>query len=253
VFTPKLSSYWIHLVTPLPASLAQPLAEGLRNPAICKTNTIREIIPQQLISCEDAIKLSLQRTEDQLVETHWSDAGPMPLESAIPGDPDWAGGSAYRDARAVTVDSSADEIWHRIIRVGGRSGWYHGNWLWKLRGWMDKLIGGVGLARGRRHPENLASGDALDFWRVVDVQPQKRLLLFAEMKLPGKAWLEFKIKTDPQGKSYVEQTAIFVPSGLAGLLYWWAVSPLHDYVFSGMLKAIATSDFGIAPARFHTE
>lgn len=249
VFTPKLSSYWIHLVTPLPASLAQPLAEGLRNPAVCKNDAIRELIPQRLICCRDAISVSLQRTQDQLVATHWSDAGPMPLESAIPGDPDWAGGSAYRDVRTITIDSSIDNIWRRIIRLGGSSGWYHGNWLWKLRGGIDKLIGGVGSSRGRKHSENLAPGDALDFWRVVDVRPKERLLLFAEMKLPGKAWLEFKITKDAQGNSSVQQTAIFVPSGLLGLLYWWAVSPLHDYIFAGMLQAIASSNFEISATR----
>lgn len=245
VFTPKLSSYWIHLVTPLPASIAQPLAEGLRNPAVCKENSIRNVIPQQLVSCREAIALALFKTEQQLVETHWTDAGWMPVESTIPGDPDWAGGSAYTDSRKRTVKSSADEIWQRIIRLGGTSGWYYGNWLWRLRGLMDKLIGGVGLNRGRRNRDTIMPGDALDFWRVVDVQPHKRLLLFAEMKLPGKAWLEFRLTENADGHTLVQQTAIFVPSGLLGLLYWWAVSPLHDFVFDGMLTGIASVANGI--------
>ncbi len=242
VFTPRLSSYWIHFVTPVPASLARPLAEGLRNPVVCKEDSITELIPQRLLDCREAIRLSIEKTEQQMIETRWTDAGAMPVESVIPGDPDWAGGTAYTDHREVVVNDSAEQIWQRINRLGGNVGWSYGNWLWRLRGAMDRLLGGVGLVRGRRDPNFLRVGDVLDFWRIVDVEPMKRVLLFAEMKLPGKAWLEFRITETGEGLRKVEQVARFVPRGLFGLLYWFAVSPLHDYIFNGMLLSLAGKD-----------
>lgn len=240
VFTPRLSSYWIHLVTPVPAALARPLAEGLRNPVVCKEDKITQLLPQHLLACREAIRLSIDKTEQQLIETRWTDAGSMPVESVIPGDPDWAGGTVYTDRREVVVDDSADQIWKRINCLGGKVGWYYGNWLWQLRGLMDRLVGGVGLVRGRRDGNVLHVGDALDFWRVVDVQPMKRVLLFAEMKLPGKAWLEFRVTDTADRRRKVEQIARFVPSGLFGLIYWFVVSPLHNYVFNGMLMSLAS-------------
>ncbi len=240
VFTPRLSSYWIHFVTPVPASLARPLAEGLRNPVVCKENTITELIPQQLLDCREAIRLSIEKTEQQLIETRWSDAGMMPVESVVPGDPDWAGGTVYTDHREVIVKDSVEQIWQRINGLGGKVGWYYGNWLWRLRGAIDRVLGGVGLVRGRRDANFLRVGDVLDFWRIVEVEPMKRVLLFAEMKLPGKAWLEFRISETGEGLRKVEQIARFVPRGLFGLLYWFAVSPLHEYVFNGMLMSLAT-------------
>jgi uncharacterized protein YbjT (DUF2867 family) len=252
VFTPRLSSYWIHFVTPVPASIARPLAEGLRNPVVCEDNRIRDMIPQKLLSVRDAIRLSIERTEQQLIETHWTDAGAMPMESTIPGDPDWAGGTSYADRRTIDTDSKPAEIWERIIRLGGTSGWYHGDWLWRIRGHIDKILGGVGLSRGRRDAGAVRPGDALDFWRVLDVKEQSRLLLFAEMKLPGKAWLEIRMIPLPNGQCRVEQNALFVPSGLLGLAYWWAVTPLHSYVFKGMLRRVAHGD-GAAEDRLATE
>ena len=239
VFTPRLSSYWIHLVTPVPASIARPLADGLRNPAVCRDNRIRDLIPQPLLTSREAIKRSIKKTEHQMIETHWTDAGAMPVESTIPGDPNWAGGTAYTDARSIKVASPPADIWQRIIRLGGTSGWYFGNWLWTLRGTMDRLVGGVGLTRGRRNADSIGIGDALDFWRVLDVQQNGRLLLYAEMKLPGKAWLEFRLIEEESGGTTVKQTAFFVPYGILGLLYWRLVAPLHDYVFDGMLRSIA--------------
>lgn len=241
-FTPRLSSYWIHLVTPVPAYIARPLADGLRNPAICKEERIRKVIPQKLIGCREAIRLALSNLQHERVESHWTDAGAIPpSEWFYVGDPDWAGGTRYEDKRSLTLVATKEEIWEPVVRLGGKTGWYYGDWLWKLRGLMDRLVGGVGLSRGRRHGRDLKPGDALDFWRVVAVEPNKRLLLTAEMKLPGKAMLEFRIDEIGPGKIRLTQTAKFLPSGLLGLAYWWAVTPLHNLVFGGMLRGIVNA------------
>ncbi|MBX9671259.1 MAG: SDR family oxidoreductase [Candidatus Obscuribacterales bacterium] len=238
-FTPRLSSYWIHLVTPVPSYIARPLAEGLRNPAVCEESRIRDLIPQELLDCRTAIKLAITKIQYASVESHWTDAGKVPPEWFSVNDPTWAGGTLYQDSRAIVVETSANEAWRPIVRLGGRTGWYYGNWLWRLRGWMDRLIGGVGMSRGRRHEDNLRPGDALDFWRVAALEPAKRLSLVAEMKLPGKAILEFSIEEISETKVRIKQTAKFLPSGLTGLAYWWLVTPLHNLVFGGMLRGIA--------------
>lgn len=239
VFTPGLSSYWIHFVTPVPAYIARPLAEGLRNPVVCSENDIRELIPQSLLPCREAIKLALERIETSRVESSWTDAGAMPpAEWANPGDPHWAGGTFYIDDRVIVVKDSPAAVWRRLERLGGKTGWYYGNWLWKLRGQIDRVLGGVGLSRGRRNENELLPGDALDFWRVISVEKECKLTLHAEMILPGEAFLEFQI-TACQEFTEVRQIARFLPHGLSGLLYWWAVTPLHEFVFNGMLRGIA--------------
>lgn len=240
VFTPRLSSYWINFVTPVPAFIARPLAEGLKNPAICQNDDIKKIVKQDLLTCEEAIKLAIDKTQHHMVESHWTDAGLMqPVEWLNPADPHWAGGTSYTDERSVDIQGTARDAWKAIVRIGGTSGWYYANSLWHIRGWLDRLIGGVGLRRGRRHPEELRSGDAVDFWRANDVVANKRLLLIAEMKLPGQAALEFTIRELGDGTTRITQTAKFLPRGLMGLLYWHAVSPLHELVFNGMLMGIA--------------
>lgn len=239
-FTPRLSSYWIHLVTPVPSYIARPLAEGLRNPAVCKESRIRELIKQELLDCRSAIKLAISKRQHHRVESHWTDAGIIPpAEWFYANDPRWAGGTVYQDDRSIVVQATANEAWQPIIRLGGDTGWYYGNWLWRIRGLLDRIVGGVGISRGRRHESDLRPGDALDFWRVAAVEPCKRLLLVAEMKLPGKAMLEFSL--EPVGTEHVRirQTAKFLPSGLSGLLYWWMVTPLHNLIFGGMLRGIA--------------
>ncbi|MBS2010840.1 MAG: SDR family oxidoreductase [Cyanobacteria bacterium SZAS TMP-1] len=242
VFTPRLSSYWIHCVTPVPSYIARPLAEGLRNPVLCTDKEILRIIPQQLLTCREAIDIALDRIQHQSVESSWTDAGVLPPpEWIIPGDPGWAGGNYYEDNRFVEVKDSPAEVWYRLMRLGGKTGWYYGNWMWKLRGSMDRLIGGVGLMRGRRSAETLFVGDALDFWRVLAVEPESRLLLTTEMILPGTAFLEFRISKMPDGNTKVQQIARFQPQGLLGVLYWWLVTPLHHFVFTGMLKGIASA------------
>lgn len=240
VFSPKLSSYWIHLVTPIPAYIAQPLADGLRNPALCKDNSIKSVLPRELLPCREAIKLALQQLKKQTIESHWTDAGIAPLaEWSQIDDADWAGGTVYEDRRSLIVDATPAQAWETIVTLGGQNGWYYANWLWKLRGLIDRLVGGVGLRRGRRHPSELQLGDALDFWRVALVKPAQELLLKAEMKLPGEAFLGFQVQAINASQTKIEQVARFVPSGLFGIMYWKLLVPLHQLIFGGMINAIA--------------
>jgi hypothetical protein len=240
VLTPRLSSYWIHLVTPVPAALARPLAEGLRNPVLCKDNRIRELIPQPLLDCRQAIRFALEKLRLQQVETSWTDAGAVaPVEWSTQEDPDWAGGTIFKDDRRMLVKGAAEKLWPAVMGIGGKTGWYYGDWLWHLRGWMDRLIGGPGLGRGRRDPAEVQAGDALDFWRVLAVDPGHRLKLVAEMKLPGEAVLELVLTECVDGTTEVRQCARYKPRGLLGLLYWYSVMPFHNLVFVGMLKGIA--------------
>jgi uncharacterized protein YbjT (DUF2867 family) len=241
-FTPTLSSYWIHLVTPVPAYLGRPLAEGLKNPTVCQENDIRGIIKQDLLTCRGAIRNALNKTQNYLVESHWTDAGRIwPVAWSSEADAEWSGGTVYMDRRELTLDRTPEQIWNPLVRLGGSTGYYYGDWLWRLRGVMDKLIGGVGLRRGRRSPNELAAGDALDFWRVKRVEQNKSLVLVAEMILPGEAVLEFTIEEIAPGKCKLIQTAKFLPSGLLGIAYWKAVSPLHHFVFNGMISGIAAA------------
>jgi uncharacterized protein YbjT (DUF2867 family) len=240
VLTPKLSSYWIHLVTPVPAALARPLAEGLRNPVLCKENRIRELLPQDLLDCRHAIRYALEKMRLQQVETSWTDAGAVaPAEWSTHEDPDWAGGTVFKDDRLMIVNARAEQLWPAVVGIGGKTGWYYADWLWHLRGLIDRLLGGPGLGRGRRDPAEVQPGDALDFWRVLAVEKDRRLKLVAEMKLPGEAVLELVLTECSDGTTEVRQCARFKPRGLLGLLYWYAVLPLHNLVFVGMLKGIA--------------
>ncbi|MFH1060949.1 MAG: SDR family oxidoreductase [Pseudomonadota bacterium] len=239
-FSPKLSSYWIHLVTPVPAAIARPLAEGLRNSVVCRDNDIREIIPQKLLTCRQAIGRALNRVAQQRVETCWMDAGQLtPPEWLACEDAAFAGGDVLTCAYRVVVEAEPVAVWPALAGIGGRRGWYAGQWLWAARGWLDRLLGGVGLGRGRRHPDQLRTGDALDFWRVLEVDPPRRLLLLAEMKMPGQAVLDLRLMPAGPGQSEIQQVARFLPRGLMGLAYWYAVLPLHALVFAGMLKALA--------------
>ncbi|MBF0239390.1 MAG: SDR family oxidoreductase [SAR324 cluster bacterium] len=240
VLTPQLSSYWIHLVTPLPAYIARPLAEGLKNPVICKNNDITKLIPQDLLSCSEAISRALERTFEHHIETHWTDSG-IPIEWPQQGDPKWSGGTVLEDFRKIIIKAPIEKVWKRVVSIGGTTGWYYGNWLWRIRGMMDKLIGGVGLRRGRRDPEKLMLGDAVDFWRVSVVKPPDHLTLIAEMKLPGKALLEFRLESLEDGSTLLQQQARFFPKGLLGLIYWYSTSPFHIFIFPGMIKGIARS------------
>lgn len=239
VLTPRLSSYWIHIVTPVSASLARPLAEGLRYPVVCLENKIREIIPQKLLSCREAFHLALQVQQSDQIPSHWTDAGLIPpVESAQKGDAKWAGGTLFCDECTEITSADLDAVWYAIVSIGGKTGWYHADWLWELRGFLDRIFGGVGIRRGRRHPHELRVGDALDFWRVADLREKEKLVLAAEMKLPGKASLEFLIEKTDQGQVLVKQTARFRPKGLLGILYWYLVAPFHRFIFPGMLRSL---------------
>ncbi len=240
VLTPRLSSYWIHLVTPLTHDIAKPLAEGLKNPVVCRETRITGLVPQPLLTVRAAIRAALAQVAENNVETTWSMAGP------IPGDPDWAGGTVFRDAREVAIDAPASAVFRAVCRVGGGNGWYAADWLWKLRGWLDRLAGGPGLRRGRRNPETVAFGEALDFWRVTGYERDRRLALHAEMKLPGVALLEFRIEPEGDARAVLRQTALFKPRGLFGLAYWYAVVPFHHIVFRGMLDGIRREALRIA-------
>jgi uncharacterized protein YbjT (DUF2867 family) len=240
VLTPRLSSYWIQFVTPLSHNIGRPLAEGLRNPVVCREDRIQALIPQRLLSVREAIRAALSKVAGHEIETSWSMAGP------IPGDPDWAGGKVYRDERKIKIDAPARAAFQAVCRVGGGHGWYAADWLWKIRGWMDLLVGGPGLRRGRRNPDTVEYGEALDFWRVVGIEHDRRLSLRAEMKLPGEALLEFRIKVENEEHCVLEQDARFIPRGLFGLLYWYAVVPFHAIVFEGMLHGIRREALQIA-------
>ncbi len=240
VLTPRLSSYWIHLVTPIPASLARPLAEGLRNPVLCHDARIRELLPQQLCGCRRAIRLALENLRLQQVESSWMDAGRVaPVEWSTSEDPEWAGGTIFRDDRRMLVKATSAQCWPAVVGIGGKTGWYYADWLWQVRGGMDRLLGGPGIGRGRRDPQSVQAGDALDFWRVLAVDPGHRLKLVAEMKVPGEAVLELLLTECVDGTTEIRQCARFKPRGLLGLLYWYSVLPLHNLVFAGMLRGMA--------------
>lgn len=232
VLTPRLSSLWIDFVTPLSKEIARPLAEGLRNRVVARDDSIRQLIPLSLLGVREAIERALGNTRSRAVETSWSDAGP------VPGDPDWAGGTSFVDRRERIVDAGASEVFWAVCRIGGGNGWYAADTLWRIRGLMDQLVGGPGLRRGRRDPERIGYGDALDFWRVTSIEQDRHLSLRAEMKLPGQALLAFELEPLGEQRTRLVQTARFLPRGLAGLAYWYAVLPFHGIVFRGMLGGI---------------
>ncbi|MFO7838108.1 MAG: DUF2867 domain-containing protein [Desulfosalsimonadaceae bacterium] len=240
VLTPWLSAKWIHLVTPVPASIAQPLAEGLSIPVVCSDNRIQEMIPVELASSRETIRKALERVRQEQVDTCWFDGGgELPPEWTTCGDADYAGGTVLHVGQRIILAASAEGVWETIRRIGGRNGYYFAQPLWRLRGMMDRAVGGPGLRRGRRHPEELRVGDGLDFWRVVAVEPPRRLLLLAEMKAPGDALLEFVVTPQGPNRVAVDMVSRFLPRGIAGLGYWYILLPAHCWLFKGMLRAVA--------------
>ncbi len=233
LLTPKLSSLWISLVTPVSYRIARPLGEGLRNRVVVTTDTAQQLMPHAALSVRESIHRALHKVEANEVETRWSAAGP------IPGDPQWSGGKVFTDRRSVSIHADAKAVFTAVCRIGGGNGWYAGDILWRIRGWMDTLAGGPGLRRGRRNSEQVEFGEALDFWRVIGIDHDRSLALLAEMKLPGTAMLNFELKPEQDGHTIrLEMLARFRPRGLIGILYWYAVAPLHNFVFGGMLKGI---------------
>jgi hypothetical protein len=238
LLTPRLSSLWLGLVTPLYARVGRKLIDSLRHRTVVRDDSAQRLFAIRPIGVPEAIASALRNEDSSYAETRWSDA----LSSAgIPRQ--WGGtrfGNRLVDSRSMTVVAESCAVFAAVERIGGATGWYYANWLWTLRGWLDLLLGGVGMRRGRRDPEHLRMGDTLDCWRVESIEAGKRLRLAAEMKLPGRAWLEFEVQPDG-GKARLRQTATFDPLGLWGLAYWYGVWPLHQLVFAGMVRGLATT------------
>ena len=241
--TPNLSSGWVGLVTPVPFTLAKRLVASLKNEVVARDDSIRSLIADPvggLTPFKRAVQLALKKIKEANVETSWSSASlPGAPSDPLPTDPNWAGGSLYSDVRTVETTDSPEHVWARVEAIGGEHGYSTASWAWRLRGVLDKMVGGVGLRRGRRDPDHLIEGDALDFWRVEAIERGKLLRLRAEMKMPGLAWLEWRVEPTEAGGTRVIQRAIYAPRGLLGHAYWWSVWPMHGLVFPSMAKNAA--------------
>jgi uncharacterized protein YbjT (DUF2867 family) len=242
VLTPWLSAQWVNLVTPVPRSIAIPLIESLVHEVVCHEHDIASYIPDPddgLIHYEHAVELALMRIRNAEVPTRWSDASWAGAPSdPLSTDPDWSGGSLYQDIREHRCAADPRTLWDVIEAIGGEHGWYSFPLAWSVRGWIDRLAGGVGLRRGRRDPRRLHVGEALDWWRVEYLDRPRLLRLRAEMLLPGRAWLELAVIPDGAGGALYRQRALFEPHGLAGHLYWKTIAPFHGIVFGGMARNI---------------
>lgn len=237
VMTPRLSSYWLYFVTSTSYKLAVNLVDSMKVEVIAKDKELEELLGVKPISYKKAVELAFQKIEQNNVISSWKDSLASSYQDNsllehinVPTD------GCFIDKREKLIEGDPNEVLQNIWSIGGKKGWYYGDWMWKIRGILDKMAGGVGLRRGRTHPHNIYTGDTLDFWRVLAADKKnRRLLLYAEMKLPGEAWLEFKI-CEKKGKNYLQQTATFRPVGLAGRLYWYMVLPFHFFVFDGMAE-----------------
>ena len=251
LLTPRLSSLWIGLVTPLPPGLARPLIDSLENEVVVREPAMDDLLPRERIPLRDALRLALTRVQDLEVATTWASAGgvasrpsggdaeDMSLpEDPQPEDPHWAGGTVYADRRAARSSAPPQVLFATVCGIGGQRGYRSARWLWALRGALDKVVGGIGLRRGRRHPDDLAVGEVVDFWRVEALERPSLLRLRAEMRLPGEAWLEFRVVPDGDGSKLL-QRARFHPRGLWGRVYWRAVSPFHGLIFPRMARRLA--------------
>lgn len=237
LLTPWLSGRWLGLVTPVYARVGQKLIDGVRNETVVTSPIAAALFPGIVPrGMRESIAQALSNEDREIAETRWSDA-----RSSIGRTQPWGGrslGSRRVDSRDVAVERPPDVAFQPIERIGGSTGWYYGDWLWRLRGLLDLVSGGAGMRRGRRDPESLHPGDAVDFWRVEAIEPHRLLRLRPEMKLPGRAWLQFEISPSATG-SVIRQTAVFEPHGVTGLLYWYALYPVHGLIFGGMLRGIA--------------
>ncbi|WP_432561177.1 SDR family oxidoreductase [Kineococcus sp. SYSU DK003] len=242
VMSPKLSSHWVGLITPVPKQIARPLVESLVHEVVCKEHDIARYVPDPpggLIPFSRAVRLALQRVQEANVATRWSSASvPGAPSDPLPSDPGWAGGNLYEDDRTTVVDAPPRVLWQVLEGIGGEQGWYSWPMAWAVRGVMDRFSGGPGLRRGRRDPRHLMIGDAVDWWRVEERQQDRLLRLRAEMRVPGLAWLDLSIETDPVGRTLFRQRARFHPKGLAGQAYWAGISPFHGVVFGGMQRNV---------------
>jgi hypothetical protein len=238
IFSARLSAPLVGLVTPLPVNVARPLIESVLNDVVVRRPSPPGFKPSTLISYREALKRALYSVSHSEVETRWSDALTAP-GAPLPGDPAWSGRLTQTDRRVADSSARPEDLFWAVTRIGGDVGYYAMNWAWMVRGWIDQLLGGVGLRRGRRHPEELRPGESLDFFRVAEIEPHiGRLLLQAEMKVPGTAWLEWSAEPAPGGSRLV-QTAWFVPRGLLGRLYWWVLLPFHAPIWRLMVSRMA--------------
>ncbi|WP_166612537.1 SDR family oxidoreductase [Kineococcus indalonis] len=242
VMSPRLSSHWVGVVTPVPKEIARPLVESMVHEVVCKEHDIARYVPdppEGLLGFREAVHLALERIQEANVTTRWSSASvPGAPSDPLPSDPDWAGGNLYVDERTTVVDAPAPVLWRVLEGIGGDRGWYSWPMAWALRGVVDRASGGPGLRRGRRDPQHLMVGDAVDWWRVEEREEDRLLRLRAEMRLPGLAWLDLRVESDPVGRTLFRQRALFHPKGLAGQAYWAAISPFHDVVFGGMQRNV---------------
>jgi uncharacterized protein YbjT (DUF2867 family) len=244
VLSPWLSSLWVGLVTPVPGALARPLVESLTSEVVCREHDIAAYIPDPpggLLGFDDALRLALRRVREADVGLGArGSAAPAPEAPSdpLPTDPDWAGGSLYTDERERRSGAPPAAVWRVIEGIGGDHGWYSLPVAWRLRGLLDRLVGGAGLRRGRTDPAHLRVGDTVDFWRVEAVERGRLLRLRAELRLPGLAWLELRVRPGDDGGSVYAQRAVFHPRGLLGHLYWWSISPFHRLIFGGMPRNI---------------
>ena len=239
VLSPRLSSYWVNLITPIPGAIATPLVEGLTTEVVVHHPEAAQAYDVELIPYRRAVELALDRAKDGSVETLWSESF---YEPTLTGEPEQLVDTEglLLDKRVAQFAVSPASAFAAITRIGGEEGWYTFNWLWELRGLIDRLFGGVGMRRGRRDPEDLVAGDVLDFWRVESIEDNRHLQLRAEMKLPGEGWLRYDVKAPehPGDKTEIKQVAYYEPKGLLGYLYWWAVYPFHLVIFPRMLQKI---------------
>lgn len=245
VLSTRLSSLWVGLVTPVPSGLARPLVDSLHNTVVCREHDIDDHVPpppEGRTGFRAAVTEALRQIADANVATHWSNASTRGAPSdPMPTDPDWAGGDLYTDDRSTQVDATPAELWQVIRGIGGGSGWYSWPFAWTMRGVIDRLWGGPGLRRGRRSAHDLRLGDAVDWWRVEDVVPGELLRLRAEMRLPGRAWLDLGVEHAEGGSTRFHQRAVFAPRGVWGRIYWWSVRPFHGFVFGQMQRNIAAT------------
>jgi uncharacterized protein YbjT (DUF2867 family) len=239
VLTPTLSAYWIRFISPVPTAIALPLTEGLTSDAVCRDNRIRAIIPQELISCREAIRIALQRVKQEQLDSCWSPDGRLlPFEWPYCGDADYAGGTRFVAGYRVVAGSSAERVWATVSRIGGRNGYFFAGTLWRLRGLVDRVLGGRGLERAPKPPDERRPGDTLDFWRLLTMEPPRRLRLLSEMKAPGDALLDLTIVPLGENRCELQLMSRFLPRGLAGILYWYGFFAFHHLIFRGMLRGV---------------
>jgi len=239
VLTPRLSSHWVHWMTPIPAEIARPLIEGLRNEVIVREDTAGHLFPQiRPMGYQSAVKLALAHLEASQVETAWSDAL-VTSQGDVPPVVLTNQEGMIIETRRCVVRAGPETVYGVFTRLGGDQGWLYANWAWQVREMVDRLVGGVGFRRGRRHPHDVRAGDALDFWRVEAAEPYRLLRLRAEMKVPGDAWLQFEARPQSDKETLLVQTAFFAPKGLSGLAYWYLLYPIHALVFSGLIRNLA--------------